>query len=182
MEPITVAIVHPEKASREACLRFLEPEKRIRVVAEARNSLEAIAVTTRGKPRVLLLDLDSFSANGSALLPVLRQKSPHTKVILLTRNTPKSRILEGLSHGASGFLERKALCTFLPKAVRAIDAGEAWVPRKMVAQLVDRLVGLTRISLRGPSTDTPPISPRVVSVRPAITRPTKWIENFRFES
>jgi hypothetical protein len=28
--------------------------------------------------------------------------------------------------------------------VRAVDAGEAWVPRKMVAKIMDRMARLTR--------------------------------------
>lgn len=51
--------------------------------------------------------------------------------------------MDALSHGAQGYLERKALRAFLPKAVRVVDAGEPWVPRKMVAKILARLARLT---------------------------------------
>ena len=142
MPPITVVIADREKASRAACLRLLRPEKGIRVVGEARSGLEAIAVT-RLMPRILLLDVNMAAGNGVALLRILRQKSPRTKVILLTRRASEARILDVLSHGARGYLEKKVLRTFLPKAVRLVDAGQAWVPRKMVAKILDRLAHLT---------------------------------------
>lgn len=154
MRSITVVIAHPEKASRERCLRLLEPQKGIQVVAEARSTLEALVTTIKVKPRILLLDVNLCPMHGLALFPVLRQKSPRTKVILLTRGTAGARLLEALSRGALGYLETKALQTFLAKAVRVVDAGEAWVPRKMVARLVDRLARLTlrvRVPLIAPT-------------------------------
>lgn len=143
MGPLTVVVAHRENASRKQCTRLLRPEKRIRVVAEARSGLEAVAITARLRPRILLLDLNLAWINGFGLLPVLRQKSPETRVVLVTSRASDSRILEALSHGALGYLEKRALPTFLAKAVLAVDAGEAWVPRKMVARLVDRLAHLT---------------------------------------
>ena len=142
MPPITVVIADREKASRAACLRLLRPEKGIRVVGEARSGLEAIAAV-KLRPRILLLDVNMAAGNGVALLRILRQKSPRTKVILLTRRASQARILDVLAHGARGYLDKKAFRTFLPKAVRLVDAGQAWVPRKMVAKILDRLAHLT---------------------------------------
>jgi len=142
MPPITVVIADREKASRAACLRLLRPEKGIRVVGEARSGLEAIAVA-KLRPRILLLDVHMAAGNGVALLRILRQKSPRTKVILLTHRASQARILDVLAHGARGYLDKKAFRTFLPKAVRLVDAGQAWVPRKMVAKILDRLAHLT---------------------------------------
>ena len=142
MPPITVVIADREKASRAACLRLLRPEKGIRVVGEARSGLEAIAAV-KLRPRILLLDVHMAAGNGVALLRILRQKSPRTKVILLTRRASQARILDVLAHGARGYLDKKAFRTFLPKAVRLVDTRQAWVPRKMVAKILDRLAHLT---------------------------------------
>ena len=80
---------------------------------------------------------------GGAVLAALLCRSPRTKVILLTTRTTEARILDTLSRGAWGYLEQEMLRTFLPKAVRAVDAGEVWVPRKMVGRILDRLASLT---------------------------------------
>ena len=143
MPPISVVIADREKACRAACLRLLQPEKRVQVVAEARSSMEVIAAAVMFKPRILLLDLSLSREKGVALLPALRQKSPRTKVILLIGRASEARILEALSHGVQGYLEKKVLRAFLPKAVRVVDAGEAWVPREMVPKIIDRLARLT---------------------------------------
>ena len=143
MSAITVAIAHPEETTRAACLRILGPEQGIQVIAEARSSLDALADAVRFNPRILLLDISMSKINGIALLPTLREKSPQTKVILLARRPSQARIMEALSHGAVGYLKGKDIKIFLSKAVRRVDAGEAWVPRKMVAKIVKHLVRLT---------------------------------------
>ena len=79
------------------------------------------------------------------LLWALRQESPRSKVILLTRRVSEKTILEALAHGARGYLKESAMSTFLPKAVRLVDAGEAWVRRKMVAKIIDRLARHTAL-------------------------------------
>jgi DNA-binding NarL/FixJ family response regulator len=143
MPAITVGIAHPEKTIRAACLRLLKPEEGIQAVGEAKYGLEALTAAVRLKPRILLLDLNLSRGKKMALLSALREKSPRTKVILLTRRASEARIMEALSHGARGYLKERAISTFLPKAVRMVEAGEAWVPRKMVAKILDRLAGLT---------------------------------------
>ena len=143
MPPITVVIADNKKSGRAACLNVLQHEKGIQVVGEAGSGLEAIATAARLKPRILLFHLNMFKGKKINLLRALRQKSPRTKVILLTRRVSEKPILEELSHGARGYLKESAVSTFLPKAVRMVEAGEAWVPRKMVAKIIDRLARLT---------------------------------------
>ena len=147
MLPITVLIADDKEARRVFCLSLLQNEEGIQVLGEATSDLEAVTLMVRLKPRILLLSSNLLKGKDSPLLLSLRQRSPQTSVILLTRRAPVARILEALSHGARGYLEEKVLSTYLPKAVRCVDAGEAWVPRKMVARIIDCLARLTAESL-----------------------------------
>jgi DNA-binding NarL/FixJ family response regulator len=140
---ITVVIAERQEADRAACLRLLEVERGIRVVGEAKSGFEAITSTGHLRPRILLFDLGLARGKGTPLIPALRQKSPQTRVILLTDGASEARTLEALACGARGYLDKGLLATFLARAVRVVDAGEAWVPRKMVTRIMDRLAGLT---------------------------------------
>ena len=142
MPPLTVVIADAERTTRAACRRGLLSEKRIGVVREARNAMETIAAADL-KPRILLLSLTALGGHGVSLLPIIRGKSPSTRVLLLTGRASEARILDALSHGAQGYLPRKILPDMLVRAVLAVDAGEAWVPRKMVGKIIERLARLT---------------------------------------
>ena len=140
MAPITV-IVAGEPRDRALCRSLLEPAAEISVVADVEAGQAAWAVVARRRPCVLLLDLRRPRLDVLAVLRRVRLERPRTRVILLTsRGTPIALILEGLRRGARGYLDRAALRAFLPKAVRAVDAGEAWVPRKVVSRVLDQLV------------------------------------------
>jgi DNA-binding NarL/FixJ family response regulator len=142
MPPISVVITDRRKAGRTACRSLLEPEKGIRIVGEAHSGFETVSAVERLKPRVLVLDAALFT-DAASLLPLIRQKSPGTRVLLLTDRAPEARTLDTLSHGVRGYLEKATLRVHLPRAVRALAAGQAWVPRQMVAQIMDRLARLT---------------------------------------
>jgi DNA-binding NarL/FixJ family response regulator len=140
MPIITVVIADGDKTSRARSFNTLQHEKGILVVAVTRNGLEAILAVDKLKPHILILNLNLLRGKGDNLLWALRRKSPRTKMILITRRASEGPILEALSHGARGYLKEKAIEALLPKAVRQVEAGEAWVPRKMAARIVDRLL------------------------------------------
>ena len=136
---ITVVIADRQKTSRSLSMNTLQSEKGIAVVGVARNGLEAMMAAGGIKPRILLLNSNLLRGKGDPLLRALRQKSPRTKMILLTRRASETAILEVLSIGVRGYLKEIDISAFLPQAVRQVEAGEAWLPRKMELKIVDRL-------------------------------------------
>ncbi len=142
MAPVTVVIA-AEARDRAFYRGLLDPEEGIAVAGEARPGLGVLAAVARLRPRVLLLDFKRRRLDTLVALQGIRPQSPRTKVILLpTPRTSDAFILEGLKRGAKGYMDRVAARVFLAKAVRAVDAGEAWVPRRMVSKILDRLVRL----------------------------------------
>ncbi|MGH7231076.1 MAG: response regulator [Nitrospiraceae bacterium] len=148
MPPITVFVADSEKRRSELCLRLLGAAK-IRVVGTARTAKEAI-VGAALKPQVLLFDLKINRSNAVPALMLIRARIPHTKVILLTGRSPDTQILEAISQGARGYLDQTIIRRFLVKAVRVVNAGESWVPRAMVAKIIDRLARLNPQKARLP--------------------------------
>lgn len=138
MSQITVVVADEEKERRAACLRLLEPEPGIRVVAEASTTAETLG-SARFAPKILLVDSRLAMDRGVSLLPILRRNSPETRVIVLTGQSSVAALLEALSHGAFGYLNRRRLRAFLPKAVRKVAQGEAWVPRSVLPKIIERL-------------------------------------------
>ena len=135
MVEISVVIADQKKATRASYLKQLEPEKGIRVVGEAGGKRELVKAL-KLKPRILLLDWKIVALKGSPLLPLVRRHSPQTKVILLTSRVNPVRLVQALSQGAQGYVERTLVRNSLVKAVRLVDGGEVWVSRALVPLLV----------------------------------------------
>lgn len=112
MTRITVVIAGRTRASRAACRSLLDRHKDIRVVGEAGSGLETASAAEKLKPSVLLIDMSLMDGDVTALLAVLGRKTPRTRVLLLVGGAPKPRVLDALSHGARGYLDRRTLRTF----------------------------------------------------------------------
>lgn len=143
---VTIVIADTEKSSRAAATRAIVPLRGMRVVGEAKTGLEAVTLTGRLKPRVVLLDLNLSSEFGASLISVLRRKSSRTRVILLVGRASEARIIEALSHGAVGCVTKKDMARFLPEALEAVASGEAWMSRKLIPKIMDRLADFTALA------------------------------------
>ncbi|MCC5796417.1 MAG: response regulator transcription factor [Methylophaga sp.] len=86
---------------------------------------------------------DSFDANVISLL--LSRHCPQTKTLILSSSQPTFSALENSGYSARALLapEQHQLLT---KAIRVVHAGEAWIPRSLVAEVLDRFVASVRPS------------------------------------
>ena len=140
---VGILIADRDKKTRNAATRVIQSLRGFRIVGEAQSGLEAVSATARLKPRVVLLDLKLSSEFGATLVSVLRRKSARTRVILLVGAAPESKIIEAMSHGAVGCVNKKDLARFLPEALVAVSSGEAWMSRKLIPKIMDRLAAFT---------------------------------------
>ena len=140
---VSILIADSDKKTRNAATRVIHSMRGMRIVGEAQSGLEAVSATARLKPRVVLLDLNLSSEFGASIVSVLRRKSARTRVILLVGRAPESRIMDALSHGAVGCVNKKDLDRFLPEALVAVSSGEAWMSRRLIPKIMDRLAAFT---------------------------------------
>ena len=142
---VSVLIADRNAETLANCQRILHPEKGIHIVGEARDGSEVIASAIELKPHVLLLDLNSISqGKETSLLLLIREKSPKTKMILFSDAAlSEDRVLKALSLGVRGYLDKDVLDTHLARAIKAVAAGEVWIPRRMVTRILDLLISLT---------------------------------------
>lgn len=111
------------------------------IVGEARDGREAIASVGRLDPDILILDLGLPGITSLEVLQVVQWLSPKTKVIVCSGHAEAIVILESLQLGAKGHIIKDNR-TDLQKAIRAVQGGEMWVKRRVLARLLEHLVGL----------------------------------------
>jgi DNA-binding NarL/FixJ family response regulator len=137
MQGITVAIADWECAAYAPLLR---QQHGITLVAPTATSEDVVTTAVRVKPRILLCSFELAVASGCSLLLALRQHCPETLVVLLTNDTiSENRLMPALASGAVGILNRETLQFELSRAVRGVDGGQAWVSRKLLGSIFDRV-------------------------------------------
>jgi DNA-binding NarL/FixJ family response regulator len=106
-------------------LAVLLPNSGIRLVAEAATGNEAITMTKRHKPDVLLLDVRMPDTDGLDALEQIRENTPATKVIIISAHDNPSYVARAVVLGAEDFLLKDAPAEAYVAAIkRAVGGGE----------------------------------------------------------
>jgi len=135
---VRVLVADGESLLRAAFRALLESDQRIKVVAEAATGEEAVALTHRTRPDVVVMDamlpgLDSVEATGRMFADT------GVPVMLLTACEDADRSFAALRAGASGLLLKDTGPAELLRAVEAVARGEAVLPPKLTRRLIAEL-------------------------------------------
>lgn len=145
---IKVALASDNSQLLDRARAGLAAEKAIRIVGEAREGRQAVRLVTRGRPTLLLLDLALPPAGGIPLLAQVRKRSPKTRVLTIDGQLDEERVLQAAKGGAYGYMLGEAIPAYLPRAVRAMAAGEVWLSRKLMGKVIGELQRLVRLQGR----------------------------------
>jgi DNA-binding NarL/FixJ family response regulator len=145
--PITVLIADDQQLVRRGFRVILEAEPDLRVVAEAGDGREAVALARRHTPAVALLDIRMPVLDGLRAAREILALSPGTRVLILTTFDADEYVYEALRGGASGFLLKDAPADQLITAVRSLAAGDALIDPAITRRLISRFA----LAARGPA-------------------------------
>ncbi|WP_411700227.1 response regulator [Conyzicola sp.] len=146
---IRLLLVDDQALVRMGFRMLLEAEPGIRVVGEAANGDDALRLAEQLHPDVVLMDVRMPGLDGIATTRALLQRSPLSRVIILTTFDLDEYAFGGLRAGASGFLVKDTRPEELLAAVRAVASGEAAISGRVTRRMLE-LFGA-----RLPATDPP---------------------------
>src|SRR5437870_7156633 len=137
MKKTSAVIADDHPILRDGLRKLLEAEHDFSVVGEALDGHEALELTRRVEPNILLLDLAMPGLPGLEVLRVLSGSSLPTRTILLTASIQRDDIVKALQLGARGLVLKESASQLLMKAMRMVMAGEYWIGRDSVSGLVE---------------------------------------------
>jgi DNA-binding NarL/FixJ family response regulator len=108
------------------------------VCAEVASAQSAIEAALRERPDVCLLDV-RMPGDGIRAAGEIAARLPETAVVMLTVSESDEDLFDALRAGARGYLLKDMDVGQLPVALRAMLRGEAAIPRRLAANLVDEL-------------------------------------------
>ena len=148
--------------------RLLESEGEFKVIGEACDGIEAVAMARQLIPEVMLLDLAMPRRQGLDTLRELSSDARSVRVILLTAAAEKEQIVEALQLGARGVVLKDSATQILLKSIRAVMNGEYWVGRESVSNLVQYLRTLVTPASAFPQRNKYRLTPRELEIIAAV--------------
>ena len=126
MKRITVLLAEDHEIVREGFRSLLKHEQDIEVVAEAATGRQAVQLTRKLHPAVVVMDIAMPLLNGLEATRQIRKDFPNTKVIILSAHSDHAYVDQAVGLGASGFLLKQISSNVLATAIREVQKGKVF--------------------------------------------------------
>jgi DNA-binding NarL/FixJ family response regulator len=134
--PIRVLIADDHSVVRQGLRTFLEGDRGLELVGEAKDGAEALRMAHRLRPDVILMDLLMPGMDGLTATAAVRRELPETEVLALTSVLEDATVVGAVRAGAIGYLLKSAEPEELRTAIRAAAAGKVQLAPEAAARLM----------------------------------------------
>lgn len=147
---VRVVVADDQRVVREGLVTSLSVLPGVEVVGAAADGEQAVALVTRHRPQVVLMDLRMPRVDGVEATRRILAAHPGTAVVVLTTYADDDSILAALRAGALGYLTKDAGREQIARALHAAAEGQA---------ILDPVVRARLVAAAGPVPDAVPSRP-----------------------
>lgn len=143
---IRILLADDHQVVREGFRALLQAEADFEIVAETGDGLDAVRLVEQHKPQVLVVDLMMPGLNGLEVARQITQRSPRTRIVVLSMHANEAYVLEALKNGASAYVLKDASAAELVRAVREASAGRRYLSPPLSEPAIDSYIQRARTS------------------------------------
>jgi DNA-binding NarL/FixJ family response regulator len=138
---IGVLLVDDHNVVRQGLRMFIEMQKDMEVLGEGSNGAEAVELSARLDPDVILLDLLMPQMDGVEATRKIMQNNPHSRVLILTSFGEDDKVFPAIRAGAQGYLLKDIQPRDLVQAIRETYQGKAQLHPDVARRLMMAVSG-----------------------------------------
>ena len=140
---VTVLLADDHPIVRQGMTHLLEAEPDVKIVGEASDGVQAVQLTEKYRPNVLIVDMMMPGLNGLEVLRQVKDRSPSTCCIVLSMQSADAYVVEALKAGALGYVLKETGPSELLNAVHQVLQGKRYLSPKLSERLIDVLLHAT---------------------------------------
>ena len=137
MDTIKLMLVDDHDVIRTGLRSFLETQPGLKVIAEAKNGIEALEQAQKAQPDIVLMDITMPEMDGMEATRQLKSLYPECQVLVLTVHADKQYFMQMLVAGASGYITKQAAADELVSAIQAVAAGHVYLQPALARWLLE---------------------------------------------
>lgn len=138
---IRVVLADDHPLVREGIRASLAGRAHIRVVAEAASGEEALRVTEKLRPDVVLLDVSMPGMSGLEAARRLRRFAPKVKTLVVSMHNEREYVRQMTAEGARGYFLKDSPPQELARAIEAVHAGRTYFSAPVFDAILDDIAG-----------------------------------------
>lgn len=142
MSDIRVAVVDDQQMIRGGLWLMIDHEPGMRVIGEAADGEQAIALVADHRPDVVVMDIRMPVLDGIEATRRILERWPQTAVLILTTFDDDEYVFGALRSGAAGFLLKDSRPNEFLAAIRAVREGGALVAPTVTRRLIESWTAL----------------------------------------
>ncbi|MGD2155621.1 MAG: response regulator transcription factor [Anaerolineales bacterium] len=136
---IRIVLVDDHQVLRDGLRVLLEDEGDIAIVGEASTGKEAITISKKLKPEIIVVDIGLLDISGLDLIPILKKELPNVRIVILSMHTSREYVMKAIEAGCYGYVPKSSAHTSLLEAIRVVMTGERYLHPKAASALVESL-------------------------------------------
>jgi two-component system response regulator NreC len=137
MNVIRILLADDHTVVRKGLCLLLESHPGFKVIAEASNGREAVAMAEAHKPDVVVLDVAMPMLNGIEAARQISANLPQTAIVFLSMHSDEGYVLKALKSGAKAYLLKDSAEYDLINAIKAVSEGKAFFSPAISKMLVE---------------------------------------------
>ena len=104
--PITVYLVDDQAMIRAAFRSLLEEQPGFEIVGDCGDARVAVEEIAELRPEIVLMDITMPGLSGIDAIPLVRNASKHSRIVMLTHHEGETFVEQALKAGAQGYLSK----------------------------------------------------------------------------
>ena len=142
---IRLLLADDHRLMRQGLKSLIQAEAGMEIVGEADNGTEVVALATKLRPHIVIMDIAMPDLNGIEATRQIINANPQTKVIALSGHDSTQFVREMLSAGASAYLLKKRAYEELIQAIREVMNGNKFLSPDVAQGVMDAYVKLSSL-------------------------------------
>ena len=130
-DKITVLLVDDHALVRRGFRRMLDDDETLEVVGEASDGAEAVQLSAKLQPQVIVMDCQLPQMNGIETTRKILQTHPQTAILMLSMHSEDTLVRQALDAGARGYVLKNAMDLDLASAIKNVAAGHSVIDKQL---------------------------------------------------
>jgi DNA-binding NarL/FixJ family response regulator len=137
---IRILIVDDHGVVAEGLRHLLAAHPDMEVIGLADNGRDAVRSALESAPDIVLMDHAMPELNGMEAARMICDRSPATRVIMLSMYSDAVHVYRALQAGASGYIVKKSVAKEVVDAIQAVHRGGRYLSRELADVVIDHVV------------------------------------------